>query len=121
MTELVKICEGVHALETSVRPAFGFELPLRCTLLSLSSGGLAVISPVDVDDALAAKIDALGPVEHLIAPNSFHHLYVNKAAARWPSAKVHISLALKKKWPNLRFDHLLGDALPPDLVAILLD
>ncbi len=117
-----QLADGVYALETSITPAPGFTLPLRTTLLRLPSGGLAVISPLAVDDALAATIEAWGPVEHLVAPNRFHHLFVAVAAARWPKAKVWLSPGLPSKRPDLRYDALLGvDGGPPGLEVVRIE
>ena len=38
------------------------------TVVALDDGGLALISPVSIDDGLAAEIDALGTVRAVIAP-----------------------------------------------------
>lgn len=121
MTELRRITEGVHALETRIPLAPGFELPLRSTLLSLRSGGLAIVSPVPLDDALAARVEALGPVEHLVAPNLLHHAFIEAAAARWPRAKVHAPPGLERKRPGLRVDHHLPGALPAELEVVPLE
>ena len=93
MTELVTIVAGVHALESTLRIHAGFHLPVRCTLLSLEGGGLMMISPVRLDDALAARVDALGRVTHIVAPNKLHHLFLGEAAARWPGARVQVPLS----------------------------
>ncbi len=117
-----RITDGVFGVSTAIRLSPGFELPLRSTVVALASGGLAVISPVDFDDASAARLEALGPVEHIVAPNLLHHLFVAKAAARWPSAKVHVAPGLTAKRPDLRPHHTLGDGgLPPDLEGVLVE
>ena len=103
--------EGLRTVSTSIRLGRGLELPLRCTVGTLSTGGVALISPVAFDDAAAAAIEALGPVEHLIAPNLLHHLHLPAAIARWPRARVHGAPELSKKRPDVRFDAVLGSEL----------
>ncbi|MEM7655765.1 MAG: hypothetical protein AAF399_06510 [Bacteroidota bacterium] len=49
-------------------------------------GEVALWSPIAIDDARAAAIDALGEVRAIVAPNRYHHLHFNAAAARWPGA-----------------------------------
>lgn len=102
--------EGLHSVPTSIRPGLGFELPLRCTVVSLSTGGVALVSPVAFDDETAAAIDALGPVEHIVAPNLLHHLHLPAAIARWPRARVHGAPGLADKRRDVRFDEVLGAA-----------
>jgi hypothetical protein len=108
--ELRAIADGVWAFETEIRLGPGFRLPLRSTLLRLDGGALAMVSPVRLGDDEAAEVDRLGPVEHLVAPNLFHHLFLGKAAARWPKAKVWGPQALAKKRSDLRFDGVLEEA-----------
>jgi hypothetical protein len=55
MTQLVTLAEGVHTLESTLRIHPGFYLPVRSTLLRLDDGSLLMISPLRVDDALAAR------------------------------------------------------------------
>ena len=119
--ELECITDGVYGVTTVIRPSWGFALPLRSTLLRLQRGGLVVVSPNDVTDEVALQIDALGPVEHIVAPNRLHHLFVKKAALRWPDARVHIAPGLEMKRPGLPFHHTLGDgALPAEIETVLL-
>lgn len=108
--QLRSITEGVWAFETEIRVSAGFWLPLRSTLLRLDGGALALVSPVRLGDDEAAELDALGKVEHLIAPNLWHHLFLGEAAARWPEAKVWGPRALPKKRPDLRLDGVLEEA-----------
>ena len=122
MTELVTIAPGVHALENTLRVAPGFHLPVRSTLLELAGGGLLMISPLAVDDALAARVDALGPVRHIVAPNTLHHLFLNDAAARWPEAHVHVPRGLPpklaKQGRTLPRHALLPEGVPNDVSVI---
>lgn len=85
---------------------------VRMTVLRLPTG-LWLHSPVPIDDALAAEIDALGPVRWIVAPNGYHHCYVAAAAERWPEAEVHVSPAVFAKRPELAGAHRL-DAPPPE-------
>jgi len=69
-----------------------------------------MISPLRVDDALAARVDALGPVSHIVAPSNLHHLFVGEAVARWPAARVHLPRGLPAKLAKQ------GRAVPPHSV-----
>lgn len=57
-------------------------------VVRLRSGGLLVHSPTRMGDALLDRIEALGPVEVLFAPNHFHHLGLPRYRARFPEAIV---------------------------------
>lgn len=120
MLELVSLTPTVSVVPTWISLSPGFALPLRSTVLTLSTGGLAIISPVAFDDVVAKRIDALGRVEHLVAPNLLHHLHLGAAAARWPDARVHAPPGLTAKRKDLRVDVVTkGEAaIDPDLLAV---
>lgn len=88
----------------------GIHLRQRMSVIRLPSGGLLLYSPVPVEDGLAAELEALGPVAHLVAPSGSHHLHVAAARARWPEARLWGSPALPSKRPDLAFDEVLTDA-----------
>ena len=97
----LRLADGVWSLERYLRMPGGALLPSRTTLVLIELGGLAVISPPPPDDATYDAIDGVGRVEALIAPNSFHHLYVNDAARRYPAAKVYLAPGLADRVPTL--------------------
>lgn len=47
----------------------------RMAVLRLSNGSLWVHSPVQLDDTLAAALDELGDVKHIVSPNYEHVKY----------------------------------------------
>ena len=49
-------------------------------VLRLSDGSVWVHSPVELDDTLAAALDELGPVKHIVSPNYEHTKYARQAS-----------------------------------------
>jgi hypothetical protein len=96
---------------TEARPLrfFGLETGTRMTIVRLRSGGLFVHSPVALDDALRAEVDALGPVTAIVAPSRFHHLYVGPWAAAYPGASLSACPGLEKKRKDVSWSRILGD------------
>lgn len=92
-----------------------FRLPARMTVLPLREGGIALVSPIPIDDALAGTLAALGEVRFLIAPNLLHHLYLDAAIRRYPAATVLAPSGLAHKRPDLRIDRSLLEPLPSEL------
>ena len=92
---------------------FGFPYPTRMTLVRLSDGGLWLCSPIELTDALAGEIKALGPVRHLVSPNKIHHLFLGQWAQAWPEAKLWASPGLARRRRDLSFDGELGDVAEP--------
>lgn len=85
----------------------GLEVGARMSVVRIRDGTLALISPIEMNDALLAAIHALGVVSHLIAPNRFHHLFLPKAIRHFSKAKVLGVPGLDQKRPEVRFDELL--------------
>ena len=92
---------------------YGLQFGARMTIVRLGDGTLFMHSPIAIDDAMKADIDALGPVGHIVAPNIFHHVYAKPASELYPLAKVHLAPGLEKKRPDLRADAILGASADP--------
>lgn len=66
-----------------------FPIGGRGTLVRLTSGALAVFSPVALTEATKAKVASLGgDVRYLVAPDIEHHIFLSEWAAAYPAAKL---------------------------------
>ncbi|KAK4124892.1 hypothetical protein N657DRAFT_643654 [Parathielavia appendiculata] len=66
-----------------------FPIGGRGTLVRLSSGVLAVFSPVALTESTKAKVASLGGnVRYIIAPDIEHHIFLSEWAAAYPGAKL---------------------------------
>lgn len=92
----------------------GFHYPTRMAVVRLSDGGLFVWSPIRLTDSLRAAVDAAGPVRHIVAPNSLHHLFLPEWQRAYPGARLHGPPGLRKKRQDITFDADLGDAPSPN-------
>lgn len=92
----------------------GFRYPTRMAVMRLSDGGLFVWSPIAFTDDLRAAVDALGPVRHIVEPNSLHHLHLSEWRRAYPGARLHAPPGLRTKRADIAFDADLGDAPSPD-------
>lgn len=88
---------------------YGLHVGTRMTVLRLPGGGLWLHSAIPISAQLKAEIDALGRVEHIVAPNAYHHLHARPATALWPEARVHAARELRAKRADLRIDAELSD------------
>jgi hypothetical protein len=114
MTRLRPYGQSLWIADGPVVGFFGFAYPTRMAIIRLASGGLFVWSPIELDPALKAEIDGLGPVAHLVSPNKLHHLYLAQWKETYRGAQLHLPPGLAKKRPDLTFDGELGDNAPPD-------
>jgi hypothetical protein len=99
----------------------GLSVGTRMTVIRLSTGALALISPVQPDPALIQSLNDLGPVQYLIAPNLFHHLFLGSFQAIYPEAEVWAVSVLAQKRPDLAIDYFLDRDRPafnPELPAL---
>lgn len=82
----------------------GLEVGTRMTVIRLEDQSLLLISPTKINPTIKEKLDSLGTVKYLIAPNLFHHLYLKKAHAAYPNAKIFAPPDLAIKQPDLQID-----------------
>ncbi|MFK7992371.1 MAG: hypothetical protein AB8I08_40495 [Sandaracinaceae bacterium] len=97
---LTKITNGLWTTQSSLN-FFGVPMSATTTLAELGDGGLLVVSPGAIDDALRRQVDALGEVRAIAAPNQFHHMFIDGWRAAYPDASLHVPTSLRKKRPDL--------------------
>jgi hypothetical protein len=93
---------------------YGLSVGTRMTVIRLSGGRLLLHSPVALDPALRAELDALGRVRYAVAPNRVHHLYAGDVAKAYPEARLWVGPGLELKRPDLVYVALLGDEPPEE-------
>jgi hypothetical protein len=87
----------------------GFHYPTRMAVIRLSDEGVFIWSPIQLTDSLRAEVDAVGPVRHIVAPNSLHHLFLPEWKRAYPGARVYAAPGLRKKRKDIVFDADLGN------------
>ena len=116
---LEEIGNDIWLAEGEIVSFYGFPYPTRSIIARLTNGDLWVWSPIRLTDDLAAAIDKLGTVRHLVSPNKIHHLYLQDWTARYGSAELWGPESTIKKRGDLKFREPLTDRPPecwqPDL------
>lgn len=92
-----------------VTAALGFHYPTRMAVIRLTNGDLFVWSPVALSDELRTELAALGPVRHLVAPNSLHDLFIASWKQAYPDARLYAAPRLQQKRRDLVFDTEITD------------
>lgn len=87
----------------------GLSVGTRMTVIRLKTGDLVLISPIQGNPSLFNQLNHLGPVRHLIAPNLFHHFFIESMQAHFPQAQLWAGADLQLKKPQLWVDHILQD------------
>lgn len=87
------------------------DIGARMTVVRLRDGSLVLHSPVAFDAETRAALDALGSVRWIIAPSRVHHMFLSQYTAAYPAAALCGAPGLADKRTDLRFTHVLDDAL----------
>jgi hypothetical protein len=92
----------------------GFQYPTRMAVIRLSNGSLFIWSPTELTARLQADVDGVGQVQHIVAPNSLHHLFLPAWKRAYPTAKLYAPPGLRRKRQDIVFDADLGNAPSPE-------
>ncbi len=97
----------------------GLPFSTRMTVVRLSTGELWIHSPIKLSESITEKIDSLGPVKYLIAPNHLHHLFLSEWIAVYQNAEVYGTNEVIKKRSDISFhgslNHPKSYAWGPDI------
>ncbi|MFN8641015.1 MAG: DUF4336 domain-containing protein [Candidatus Binatia bacterium] len=88
------------------------DVGTRMTVIRLRDGSLLLHSPVPLDAATRAALDAIGPVRAVVAPSLVHHFYVGEYGAAYPEARLYAAPGLERKRADVRFAAVLDDEPP---------
>ncbi|MBD2465710.1 DUF4336 domain-containing protein [Oscillatoria sp. FACHB-1407] len=88
---------------------FGLEVGTRMTVIRLNQDRLVIIAPIQLQDDMIDQINQLGNVSDIIAPNLYHHLFLNQCKQRYPNATLWATSGLQDKCPDLWIDQVLSD------------
>lgn len=82
----------------------GFRYPTRMVIIRLSGGALFAWSPIALSKELRAAVDLLGPVRHVVAPNTLHHRFIGDWRSAYPAAKFHAPAELRARLGDIVLD-----------------
>ena len=80
-----QVDEAIWLVDGRTVNFYGFPYPTRSVILRLRNGDLWIWSPIELTPDLRQRVDALGPVRHLVSPNKLHHLYLQEVV--YPAAR----------------------------------
>jgi hypothetical protein len=111
---LRRFAEEIWTTEGPIVSIAGFDYPTRTIVIRLSDGALFIWSPTALSPDLQTAVDELGPVRHIVAPSTLHHLFIAEWHRAYPEAKIHAAPDLRAKHPGLNWDSDLDDTPPAE-------
>ena len=106
MKELVEIGKGIWVIDGEMKKGIGCLMscfPVRMTILKMRDDGSLLYSPFDLEKVSSVQLDKSGKVKVIIAPNSYHHVYIEAYAAAYPDATLFGPTRVQKLHPTLKF------------------
>ena len=117
------VAEGVWIVDSGPISAFGLPLPVRMTVLRLAGGGLLLHSPTRLTPTLLGELKRLGRIEHLVAPNMAHWMFMRAWQLALPDATVWGAPGVRDRGAvrkaGLQIDRELGPEAPAPWAADL--
>lgn len=106
---LQRFAEQIWTADGPTVSIVGFNYPTRMIVIRLSDGALFIWSPTAFSSEIQSAVDRLGPVRHIVAPNTLHHKFIGDWQSAYPEAKLHALPELCTKRPDLKWDSKLHD------------
>lgn len=115
---LNKLSDGLWERNDALT-VLGIAMGHRMTVARLGDGSLWVHSPVAYTSELAASLDALGPVGHIVAPNYMHDTYLEGWLPNYPGVRFHAPRAFHKVFPHFKLTDVLSETPAPAWAGLL--
>jgi hypothetical protein len=79
----------------------GIRMPMpfttRMTVVGLDNGDLFLHSPIAFDESLAAELQRMGSIRHLISPNQWHYAHIGEWQRAFPQAIAWASPGVRRR------------------------
>ncbi len=113
---LTQVSNDIWIFDAAPIQAAGLPMPLRMSVVRLSSGDLLLHSPVKYSPALRAQLERLGTIKYLLAPNVAHWMFLRDWQTAVPElvtfAVPGLASRNQVRRSGVRIDRELGDGTP---------
>ncbi|PVE20910.1 hypothetical protein DC522_29585 [Microvirga sp. KLBC 81] len=115
---LKPVGDDVWIVDSGPLHVLGLTLPIRMTVLRLSSGDLWLHSPTRFTEELRAQLEQQGRITHLIAPDISHWSFLQEWQRNCPNTLTWAAPGLRERRQvqkaGIRIDYILSDTSPPE-------
>ena len=113
---LKSVADGVWIVDSEPLHIAGLRMPVRMSVIRLSSGELWLHSPTRFGKRLQQQLEEFGPIRHLVAPNIAHWSFIKDWQRHCPDTTLWAAPNLRQrtqvKKAGLRIDHDLQEKAP---------
>lgn len=116
--EPVQVAQRLWALDRRVQFPGGAQLPIRSSILGLRDDSLVMVSaPPLLDSHTIECLNALGRLAAIVAPSTYHYLFVDHCCAGFPDATLYVAPGLGNRLLSTRDAVDLADVQPREWVG----
>jgi hypothetical protein len=113
---LKPVARDIWIVDSGPLHAMGIAIPVRMTVVRLTSGEIWLHSPTRYDSRLKSEIEQLGPIRHLVAPNVAHWSFLKDWQAYCAGSVTWAAPGLRQRsqvrQSGVVLDHDLGPSPP---------
>lgn len=110
------VAPGIWIVDSGPLSVMGIPVPVRMTVIQLGNGGLLLHSPTRFVFELRKQLEQIGPIVHLVAPNSAHWTFLTEwqnhvqGASTWAAPGLRHRAQVRRA--GVRIDDDLAAAAP---------
>jgi len=120
-TSLAQIADDVWLAERPFYPTLpglqGTDVGCKACVVRLPDGKLWVHAPVGLDDSLRHALAELGPVGHIVTPNTEHQKFAPSWMLEFPDASSYACPGLREKKPDTGWRRSLVELLDSEALS----
>mmetsp|Transcript_26219 Transcript_26219/g.43427 ORF Transcript_26219/g.43427 Transcript_26219/m.43427 type:complete len:311 (-) Transcript_26219:250-1182(-) len=104
-TTLTELADNIWLAERPFYPRLpglqGVDVGCKMAVVRLPDGGLWVHAPVQLDDQLETQLAELGPIKHIVTPNTEHQKFAPSWVLAFPDAVSYACPGLRERKPGV--------------------
>ncbi len=104
---LHQFAEGIWTCDSEMK-MFGIEVGTRMTIIDIDGrGNLFVHSPIRLNQNIKEELQKIGEVKYVVAPNKWHHLFIQNFKNEYPNAQFYCAPGLEVKKSDFLFNAVI--------------